>query len=322
VVLGKLFKRVSGAQEEDQGESTAVRVLAGNRELSLGSGDTAAIVIRPVVLDNRAVEDRVVFQYTPAPHKLESGSAASSTVELGKPARESGVSVAHKGDHLLVAGKDFHIGTGSGVLHFEGGAAMISLEGEPSFSVEAAGYSAYFGVDWRSVQPPTGVPATRFTVELYRRIGQAVEKVAETQLGPGDMVVVERCSGAGCEEVYIISKTTTYALRLAQDMESLAKTNRENRKTAESEEVIYREPPATHLVLEVPREGGGIVVQDYAGHGKGNPTGGAVLVLEGVDGRPVKLALVKGTARFYPAPSKGLSIKLGTSALLHIEASH
>jgi len=298
-----------------------VRVLAGGRELSLEPGGTAVIVIRPVVVDRGVVKNREVFQYIPSPHKLESGSATSSTVELGEPARESGASVTHNGDHLFVGGKGFRIGTGSGVLHFEGGAAKISLEREPSFSVEAAGYWAHFGVDWRSVQTPRRIPATRFTLLAYRRVGKVVEKAAEVQLETGDMVVVDRCSGVGCEEEYTISKASIYGFHLVQGVESLAKVSRENRKTAQSEEVIYREPPTTHLTLEVPH-GGGMVIKDYVGHGKGNPTGGVVLILEGIDGRPMKLALMGSTAHFYPAsPSKGLGVQLGTSVLLDIRAS-
>jgi len=329
VVLGRLFKRLSGVQEEDQAGDTAVRVLAGNRELSLGPGDTAAIVIRQVLSENRdvsenrerKVEDRVVFQYTPALHRFDRGYATPYTVELGEPARqESSVSVEHKGDHLLVAGKDFRIGAGSGVLHFEDSSATkIPLEREPAFSVEAAGYWIHFGVDWRSVQTPSWIPATRFTVEVFRvSPGSGRRKAAEIQLGAGDMVVVDRCTRVGCEEEYTVSKASIYGFYSVQSVKSLTKMNREKRKTAQSEEVTYREPPTTYLTLEVPRRGG-MVIKNYAGHSKA--TGGAVLVLEGVDGRPVELELMKGTARFYPAPSKGLGIKLGESVFLVIRAS-
>jgi len=299
----------------------AVRVSAGGVNAVLGRGDMVMLVSSSGTEGREVAERQAVFFYVPSVlYGRANRSAKDLVVPLGKAARQdSRVGIRHEAGFLVVSGKDFHIGAGSGVMHLENGALVVPLE--TSFSVEAAGYWAHFGADWRSVQTPRGDPAERFTVEVFRvSPGGGRRKAAEIQLETGDMVVVERCSRAGCEEDYIISKTTTYASRLAQDVESLAKMNRENRKAAESEEVIYSEPPATHLTLEVPH-GGGIVVQDY-GHKNQGSTSGTELILEDLDGKHMTLMLQKNRIRFYPAPSKGLSIKLGTGVLLHIEASH
>jgi len=322
VVLGRLFRRASGeeqeSQEEGQKAAPTVRVLAGGRELSLEPEDTVVIVKRPVVVDRGEVKELVVFRYVPAPHKLESGSATPSTVELGEPVRqESAVSVTHKGDHLSVGGKDFRIGAGSGVLYFEGGTASISLEMEPSFSVEAAGYWAHFGVDWRSVQAPRGDPVERFTVEVYRRLGKVVEKAAEIQLEPGDRAIIGRWSGELAEKYGIepTPESTTVPHILVVDSGGRVKHYAPLGVAADI--AVSR----THLILEVPREGGGLIVQDYGYRGQGS-TSKTELFLEDIEGKPMTLTLHKNSARFYPAsPSKGLGVQLGESVLLDIRAS-
>jgi len=164
----------------------------------------------------------------------------------------------------------------------------VPLEREPSFAVEAAGYWATVKASGRGKGKQaleTVVPATSFTVMAYQRAGRAAEKASEVRLGPrrqGDHWKVERG-----------------ALRLRSGAQPQRQHGTLHPGRGQRGRVKHYGPlgvavdtmvSRTHLVVEVPQDGGGIVVWDYGPRGQGF-TNGTTLVLEGADGEPMEMTM-------------------------------